>query len=148
MIKSYCQILNRYQYKLTSQRQAVLEVLEQTKGMHMTAEDIYNEVKGLHPKIGIATVYRTLELLARLEIVHKNSFDEGKFRYELCEENGHYHHHFLCNDCGAIIEVEKDYLNHLEGELEQRGFQIIDHNVQLFGRCPDCRKKSDCPSER
>ncbi len=148
MTDSYCQILNRNQYKLTPQRKAVLDVLEQTRGTHMTAEDIYNEVKKINPKIGIATVYRTLELLARLDIVHKNSFDEGKYRYEFCEDDGHFHHHFLCSDCGAIIEVEEDFLNLLEGELERRGFKIIDHNLQLYGLCPDCNQKGNNPGER
>jgi len=148
MTDSYCQILNRNQYKLTPQRKAVLHVLEQTRGRHMTAEDIYNEVKKTNPGIGIATIYRTLELLARLEIVHKNSFDEGKYRYEFSENDGHFHHHFLCSSCGVIIEVEEDYLNILEGELERRGFHITDHNLQLYGLCPDCHQEGNAPGKR
>ncbi len=148
MSKTHRQTLNRHQYKLTTQRKAILEVLDRTRGTHMTAEDIYNEVRKLHPKIGIATVYRTLELFTRLQIVHKNMFDEGKFRYEFCEDDGHYHHHFLCNDCGAIIEVEEDYLNHLEVELERQGYRVTDHNVQLFGYCPDCCRKNGSLSKR
>jgi len=147
LIKTYYQTLNHNQYRVTPQRKAILEVLEETRGMHMTAEDIYNEVKKANPKIGIATVYRTLELLARLDIVYKSMFDEGKYRYEFCEPEGHYHHHFLCHDCGAIIEVEEDYLNRLEAELERRGFKITDHNVQLFGYCPQCRRKKDSDRE-
>ncbi|MGE5544496.1 MAG: Fur family transcriptional regulator [Bacillota bacterium] len=143
MTDTYCQILNRNQCKITPQRRAVLDVLRQTSGAHMTAEDIYNEVKKINPRIGIATVYRTLELLARLEIVHKNSFDEGKYRYEFCKDDGHFHHHFLCNNCGVIIEVEEDYLTLLEGELERRGFHISDHNLQLYGLCPNCHKKAN-----
>ena len=85
-------------------------------------------------------MYRTLELLVRLEIVHKNSFDERKYRYEFGENDGHFHHHFLCSNCGVIIEVEEDYLSFLEEELERRGFYISDHNLQIYGLCPDCRR--------
>lgn len=148
MTDTYCRILNRNQYKLTPQRKAVLDVLQQTRGTHMTAEDIYNEVKKSNPRIGIATVYRTLELLARLEIVHKNIFDEGKYRYEFCENDGHFHHHFLCSNCGVIIEVEEDYLSFLEEELERRGFYISDHNLQIYGLCPECHDNGNHPRKR
>ncbi|NLV16159.1 MAG: transcriptional repressor [Syntrophomonadaceae bacterium] len=141
MLDSYCKVLNKNRFKVTRQRKAILEAMEKAHGVHLTADDIYMDVKQNFPEIGISTVYRTLELLARLNIVHKTSFDEGKFRYEFCEDEGHYHHHFVCNGCGSIIEVEEDFLHHLESALEERGFIITDHKVQLYGYCPECRDR-------
>ncbi|NLW44184.1 MAG: transcriptional repressor [Syntrophomonadaceae bacterium] len=148
MFESYHQILKRNRYKVTPQRKAILEVLDNTRGMHFTAEEIYNQVKKTNPQIGIATVYRTLELLVRLEIVYKSSFDEGRHRYEFYEGDRHFHHHFLCNKCGVIIEVEEDYLCQLEGVLEERGFMISNHNLRLYGLCPACHRKEKHPETR
>ncbi len=139
MIEEYCRLLNENQFKVTVQRKAILTAMMNTGEVHMTAEDVFMEVKKGHPDIGIATVYRAMDLFARLEIVHKTSFDEGKYRYEFCTGDGHCHHHFICRECGSIIEVEEDLLNTLEMELERRGFKVSDHKLKLFGICPKCR---------
>lgn len=140
MKKTYIQRLNLNQFKLTSQRRAIFEVLENNKGRHLSAEEVFLEVRKKMPGIGIATVYRTLELLENLDILHKGSFDEGKFRYELSDEKGHFHHHFICVDCGRIDEVREDYLQLIETEMERKGYQVSDHNLKLYGYCPECKK--------
>ncbi len=90
------------------------------KGKHLSAEDVLFKAKKKMPNIGIATVYRTLERLASLDILYKTMFDEGKFRYELCEDENHQHHHIVCMKCGKISEVEEDFLSDLESHLEKR----------------------------
>lgn len=125
--------------KLTRQRQVILDVLEEHRGEHLTAEEIYLAVKTVMPGIGLATVYRNLEMMARLEIIHKTSFDERGHRYEFCEAEGHFHHHFICLTCGSILEVKDDLLHALESEMERKGFVIVDHSLKLYGHCPECR---------
>ncbi|MGE5415167.1 MAG: Fur family transcriptional regulator [Acidobacteriota bacterium] len=126
------------QLKMTRQRKVIMTVLETSQGHHLTAEEIHQEVRKELPGVGLATVYRTLEMLARLEIIHKGSFDEGKHRYELYEKEGHFHHHFICLACGQIIEVRDDLLHVLENEMEKKGFRITDHRLKLYGYCPKC----------
>jgi len=131
--------LIRSPYKLTSQRRAVVDLLEQRRGEHLTAEEIYMEVKKSEPGIGLATIYRTLELLVNLDILSRGSFDDGKYRYEFYEDDRHHHHHFICLDCGRIDEIGEDDLQPLENALEGRGYQIVDHSLKLYGYCPTCK---------
>lgn len=124
--------------RMTAQRKAILQVLEEMRGHHVTAEEVYLEVKKSMPGIGLATVYRTLELFSQMEILHKGSFDEGKHRFEFCEQHRHFHHHFLCLECGGIFEVKEDYLQLIEGELERKGYVVTDHALKIYGYCPEC----------
>ncbi|MDD5081564.1 MAG: transcriptional repressor, partial [Candidatus Omnitrophica bacterium] len=102
-------------YKLTISRQAILEVLSKTS-KHLSAEEIYNDVYKIYPGAGLATVYRTLELLVELGLVHKFDFGDGRARYELIEgpEGKKHHHHLICTKCGKII----DYTDFIEDEVE------------------------------
>jgi len=133
--------INSSPYKLTSQRRAIVELLEKKQGCHLTAEEIFMEVKQLEPHIGLATVYRTLELLVTLDILRRSSFDDGKYRYEFCEDDRHHHHHFICLVCGGIDEIGDDDLQSLESSLEKRGYQVVDHSLKLYGYCPPCQSK-------
>lgn len=139
MDQRYSDKLMNHQLKMTAQRRAIIELLEHSKGAHPTAEEIYERVRCSMPGIGIATVYRNLEVLTRVDILQKCSFEEGRARYEMCDhEREHYHHHFVCKRCGAIVEIEEDSLQEIEKELEKKGFRIIDHTLKLYGYCPGC----------
>ncbi|MDR5658108.1 Fur family transcriptional regulator [Serpentinicella sp. ANB-PHB4] len=126
--------------KLTPQRRATLEVIINSQGKHLTTEEIYDEVKVNCPEIGLATVYRTLQLLDELSIISKINLDDGCSRYELnTHDDDHQHHHLICQQCGHIIEVELDLLEHLEEEIEKNyDFKIHDHKVKFFGFCSKC----------
>lgn len=128
-------------YKLTDQRLAVLQVMQENKGRHLSAEEVFNAAREKLPNIGIATVYRTLERLAAIEILYKTMFDSDKFRYELSDDQNHQHHHIICLGCGKITEVEEDLLASLEKHVEKQGFEIVDHELKLYGYCPSCAKK-------
>ncbi|MEN6461699.1 MAG: Fur family transcriptional regulator [Syntrophomonas sp.] len=129
-------------YKLTDQRLAVLQVMLENKGHHLSADEVFYAAREKLPNIGIATVYRTLDRLAAIEILYKTMFDSGKFRYELSNDQHHQHHHIICLSCGKITEVEEDLLASLEEHIEQQGFEIVDHQLKLYGYCPSCTKKS------
>lgn len=129
-------------YKLTTQRRAILNVIVDNHDKHLSSEEIYDIVKTKYPEIGIATVYRTLQLLEKLNIIYRLNFDDGCNRYELNYNSGnHHHHHLICLKCGKVMEVKLDLLENLENEIEnENNFKIVDHNVKFFGYCVDCQK--------
>lgn len=125
-------------YKLTDQRAAILDVMVNNQGRHLTAEEVLSQAKEKIPNIGIATVYRTLDKLASIEVLYKTMFMGDKYHYEIAGVEVHQHHHIICVSCNSIIEVEEDLLHNLEAELETKGFKIIDHELKFYGYCPAC----------
>jgi len=136
------EMLKEEGYKLTTQRLAILNVIIENKDKHLSPEEIYHIVRLKHPEIGIATVYRTLQLLEKFNIVYRVNFDDGYNRYELnYDSENHHHHHLICLKCGKVIEVKLDLLETLENQIEkENGFKIVDHNVKFFGYCDECQK--------
>lgn len=137
--------------KVTHQRLLILSVLEQNSGRHMAAEDIYGLVTEEHPEIGLATVYRTLQLLWDMQLVDRINLDDGCVRYEighlLTDETKHNHHHLICRKCGRVIPFDADLLDELEDHIEEAaGFHVQDHELKFYGLCSDCMKseKSGC----
>ena len=135
--------LKKKGYKLTPQRRAIVDTIIANEGKHLTAEEIYDEVKIACPEIGLATVYRTILLLEEMGIVYKLDLNDGCSRYELAHINEtHRHHHLVCNNCGKVIEVQDDLLEDLEVQIEKvYKFKILDHSVKFFGVCDCCREK-------
>lgn len=126
-------------YRLTSQRRAVLTVMQEHPGEHLTAEEVLLAARHYAPNIGIATVYRTLEKLSALDILYKTAFDEGKYRYEIASAEPHRHHHVVCPLCGRITEVGEDLLHTLEEHLEAQGYRVVDHQLKIYAYCPECK---------
>ncbi len=134
--------------KVTNQRLAVLAALSQDGDRHLTAEEIYDLVRVSNPEIGLATVYRTIQLFHELKIIDRIYLDDGCMRYELChiyeDANAHHHHHLICVKCGKVSSFQGDLLGEFEKQMEERtGFQIQDHDVKLYGYCADCLKKGN-----
>ncbi len=130
-------------YKLTQQRRVILEILYNRKAEHLTAEDIHNILKEEHPEIGLATIYRSLQLLTDLSLVDTLHLDDGIVRYEIhTDDEGHRHHHLICQECGRIQEASDDMLDEIEKGLEEDyGFVVKNHVVKFFGLCSDCKEK-------
>lgn len=129
-------------YKLTPQREATVLVLLENEKEHLSAEEVYMFVKQKNRDIGLATVYRTLEMLTDLKIVDKISFNDGLSRYDLRKEGAkHFHHHLLCLECGSIEEVEEDLLGEVENTVELKyRFLVKDHRLTFHGICEKCQK--------
>ena len=129
--------------RLTPQREAVIQVLMSHQTGHLSAEEIYLYTKKLLPEIGLATVYRSLELLEKLNVVYKLEYGDGQSRYELTRANEeHYHHHLICQSCGAISEFNDDLLGDIEKRIaEEADFTVTDHCLRFFGFCAKCRTK-------
>lgn len=129
--------------KLTMQRRSVLDVLLEHSNDHLSTEEIYDKVKENFPEIGLATVYRTVQLFEEMGIVDRLNFDDGCSRFELASEDTvHHHHHLICEQCNKVSEVENDLLDDIEKEIESKyNFKIHDHNVMFYGICKDCAEK-------
>ena len=131
-------------YKLTPQREATVLVLLENEKDHLSSEEIYMLVKQKSPDIGLATVYRTLEMLTELKIIDKISFNDGLSRYDMRKEGAkHFHHHLLCLECGDIEEIEEDLLIDVEKVVERRfRFRVTDHRLTFHGVCHQCQRQS------
>ncbi|MBB5326298.1 Fur family ferric uptake transcriptional regulator [Anoxybacillus tepidamans] len=136
-------LLHTAGYKLTPQREATVRVLLEHEEDHLSAEDVYLLVKEKSPEIGLATVYRTLELLTELKIVDKINFGDGVSRYDLRQEGAtHFHHHLVCIECGSVAEIQEDLLEEVEAIVERDWkFKIKDHRLTFHGICYRCQQK-------
>src|SRR5690625_1599415 len=134
--------LHAKSYKLTPQREATLLVLLEHESGHLSAEEIFLLVKEKAPEIGLATVYRTLELLSELKIVDKINFGDGVSRYDLRKEGAeHFHHHLVCIECGSVEEIIDDLLGDVERIVESDwGFEVKDHRLTFHGICKQCQQ--------
>lgn len=130
-------------YKLTPQRRAIVDTIIEKEGEHLTAEEIYDEVKKNCPEIGLATVYRTILLLEELGVICKLDLNDGCSRYEIVhKDETHRHHHLICNKCKGVIEVQDDLLDEIEAVVEKSyEFKILDHSVRFFGLCEKCQSE-------
>jgi Fur family transcriptional regulator, ferric uptake regulator len=139
------QIFRDRQYKFTSQRQTILRAFTEHHDRHLSAEDVYNIVREQSPELGLATVYRTLELLSELDILQQLDFGDGRHRYEINETGRpHHHHHLICLDCGLVKEFGDDLLETLENAVSQKSkFKIVDHQLKFYGYCQACQAKSE-----
>jgi len=134
-------------YRLTVPRQIILDVLADTT-KHPSAEEIYITVHKKYPLIGLATVYRTLELLVQLGLIFKFDFGDGKARYELIQGSKEdHHHHLVCTRCKRIvnytefIDDEVELLKKTEKGLSKKyNFKINNHIIQFYGLCDKCRE--------
>jgi len=127
--------------KLTPQRRVVLDVLLDNQSKHLSAEEVFEFVRKKFPDIGLATVYRTLQLFDDFDVIKKLDFNDGCYRYELIEDQRHQHHHLICIKCGKIYEFDDDLLEDLEKRIyKNNSFKVIDHAVKFFGYCKDCLK--------
>ena len=128
--------LSKQGYRLTPQRLMVLSAIENSDS-HISAEEIYVQVVAKYPNVNISTVYRTMELLKRLGLVTETDLGEGRVRYHSAEK-GH-HHHLVCRECGAIIDLDESLLATLRGALlREYKFNADLRHLAILGRCVNC----------
>ena len=130
--------LTEQRYRLTPQRIMIVSAIEKSDE-HISAEEIYAQVVAKYPQVNISTVYRTLELLKRLGLVTETDFGEGRVRYHPAGK-GH-HHHLVCQQCGAIIDLDETVLTSLKDVLlREYQFSADLRHLAIFGRCVKCGK--------
>ena len=127
------QELRKAGLKVTHPRMRILDLLEQTRPRHMTAEDIYRHLLDNGEEIGLATVYRVLTQFEAAGLVLKHNFEGGHAVYEL--DRGEHHDHMVDMDTGKVVEFQSDEIERLQAEIATRhGYQIEDHSLVLYVR--------------
>lgn len=136
----------------TAQREAIVEQFLRTRD-HVSIDELLTKVRKRHPRVGYATVYRTLKLLVDSGLAVERQFGDGQARYEVV---GDHHDHLICVKCGLILEFEDEEIERLQERIAARmgGFTVLRHRHELYGICPkgagdaggacpnDTRKKS------
>ncbi|HKL76083.1 MAG TPA: Fur family transcriptional regulator [Halanaerobiales bacterium] len=141
LYEKFRNILSSNNYKLTSQREDILKVLIENQNQHFRADTLLKKVKEKNPDIGLATIYRNLELFCELDITNELDFDSSYKYYELNLDENH-HHHLVCVNCDKIIEFNDEVLEKFEKKVEEKyDFEIVNHQIKFYGICKDCSKK-------
>ena len=124
--------------KITKQRRTVLKIFLECKN-HVSVEELYNIVIKTEPKIGLATVYRSIALLIKSGLALEMDFGDGQKRYENSYRSDH-HDHMVCTECGKILEFNHPLIEKYQEEVaKQKNFKITSHKLDLFGLCEDCK---------
>ena len=123
--------------KVTLPRMKILELLEASTLRHQSAEDIYKALLAAGEEIGLATVYRVLTQFEAAGLVNRHHFEGGQAVFELSQ--GGHHDHLVCVSCGKVVEFMDDMIEERQNQIaEENGFEITEHSLILYGRCPDC----------
>jgi len=130
------------QERRSEHRDLIMECISNSPGKHLSAEQVFDEVRKRHPGIGVATVYRNLRQLEDSGAITRTAFPGEAALYEAASPSGpHMHHHLVCVSCGKVEDLEADLLDELERHVEQKkGFKVQDHRLQIFGVCAACAK--------
>jgi Fur family ferric uptake transcriptional regulator len=132
------QTLKEQGYRLTPQRALVIDAIHDAES-HISAEEIYAQVRAKYPEVNISTVYRTLELLKKLGLVTETDMGEGILRYHHADA-GH-HHHLVCRKCGRIFDLDESVLDSLTGNIiREYGFVPEFKHLAIFGHCLECQE--------
>ncbi|MCP4536550.1 MAG: transcriptional repressor [Chloroflexi bacterium] len=128
--------LRKQGYRLTPQREMIVDVIAHT-GRHVTVEEVFEQVRARTNAVNVATIYRTLDLLAELGLVSRTDLG-GKVTYATLHHGPHCH--LVCRHCGHVIEVDHDLVTSLEKQCrEQYGFEAKLHHFAISGVCAGCQ---------
>lgn len=130
--------LRKVGLKVTLPRVKILEILEENRDSHLSAEDVYRYLMNAGADIGLATVYRVLTQFEAAGIVQRHNFEGNQAVFELDE--GSHHDHMVCVECGRIQEFVDETIEHRQQLVARdHDFELTDHSLILYGRCAHCR---------
>lgn len=125
--------------KSTRQRSLILETFFGLDG-HLSVEELLERVRRVDSRVSVATVYRTMKLLAECGLASALNFGDGHTRYEAMEGRVH-HDHLICTSCEQIVEFENDQIERLQDLVAKKhGFKVTSHKMELYGLCRACQK--------
>ena len=131
--------LRQHGYKLTPQRRVVIQAIASNQE-HLTPTAIYETVHQDQPNIGLVTIYRTLEILARLKLICELHAGDSCRSYTISAPGQH--HHLICSNCGKVIDFPGYELEAAQQSLsKQTGFRIDGHLPEFIGLCPACQRE-------
>ena len=134
------QELRRVGLKVTVPRLRIWGILVQANPRHMSAEDVYRSLLEVGEEVGIATVYRVLTQFEAVDLLKRHYFEErGQSVFEI--NSGEHHDHLVCTECNAVEEFLDELLEARQTIVAQKaGFQLVEHNLTLYGVCARCQK--------
>ena len=123
--------------KSTTQRYFIAETFFRTN-THISLDELLKKVRRKTPRIGYATVYRTMKLLADCSLALERQFGDGQTRFENIPSDGH-HDHIICIRCSRISEFQNEKIERLQEEMARKlGFKVVRHKLELYGYCSEC----------
>jgi Fur family ferric uptake transcriptional regulator len=129
--------LSRAGHRSGGAREEVLALLGRQRCL-LSAQEIHEQLRATGRSVGLASVYRALELLANLKLVHRVDVD-GTACYEPADPSGEHHHHAICDRCGKLAVFEDPELERVLDVVGSRlGYDVGEHDVVLRGACPEC----------
>ncbi len=139
--------IERRGLKHSRQREQVAEAFFEMRG-HVSVEEVVARARERDPRVSVATVYRTMKLLAESGLATPRQFGEGQTRYEAAVDRAH-HDHLICTACGEIVEFADEQIEALQALVARRhGFEVERHKLELYGRCGRCRRAARGRGER
>jgi Fur family transcriptional regulator, ferric uptake regulator len=145
--RQWAEFLRKNNLNTTLQREAIVDAFLRAKE-HVSIDELLNRVRKKNPRVGYATVYRTLRLLVDSGLASPRQFDEGQTRYEPA---GAHHDHLICVKCGLILEFENDEIEQLQEKMAHSlgGFSVLRHKHELYCLCPKAQgiPGGTCPNE-
>lgn len=136
-VESLSEDLNKAGLKSTLPRLKILSILEASKVRHLSAEDVYEELRKENQTVGLATIYRVLSQFVDAGLVVRHQFEGNKSIYELNDDE--HHDHMVCLKCGKVIEFLDQKIESLQKQVaDKHDFEMQDHSLILFGFCKDC----------
>ena len=136
MTSTQNEILQKRGYRLTPQRYLILQVIRDAKE-HISLDQIAERVQKLNPRVSLSTVYRTLELLQAVGMVHEHHLPGEPPHYEIPQ--GNTHHHLVCQNCHKVVHLDDNLLGNLPDQLQARyHFHDLTLNLVASGYCDDC----------
>ncbi|AXR06372.1 ferric iron uptake transcriptional regulator [Salinimonas sediminis] len=122
--------------KVTLPRLKILQILQEPKNQHISAEDVYKILIDHGEEIGLATVYRVLNQFDDAGILNRHHFEGGKSVFEISHKD--HHDHLVCLKCGKVIEFEDDMIERRQIEIaEENNMKLTHHSLYLYGECAD-----------
>jgi Fur family ferric uptake transcriptional regulator len=129
----------------TDQRKLIVETFFRADN-HVSIEELLAVVRAKDSRVGYATVYRTLKLLADCGVANERRFGDGLTRYELADDETH-HDHLICVQCGEITEFEEPRIEELQEKVARKhGFRLRTHKHELYGTCAKCHSEATATS--
>jgi Fur family ferric uptake transcriptional regulator len=129
-------------YRRGEARSAVVELLAQ-QPCALTAQEIGDALRRRHRAVGLASVYRALDVLTELKLIQRLEMGQGVSRYEPVDPSGEHHHHMVCDRCGAVVPFDDSELERTLEKLSHRlEFDVDEHDVVLRGACTACRTRA------
>lgn len=148
LLGQFHEYLGRKDLKSTKQRDLIARAFFVQEG-HISIDGLLALVREQNPRVGYATVYRTLKLLTECGLAALRQFGDGQRMYEIAGDTAH-HDHLICVDCNHVLEFENEDIERLQEKVARSfGFSLVRHKLELYGLCPRARgiKGGSCPRD-